>query len=114
MKLVGDGHDARLDQGQQQVVFQRIEQLGRCRRVQDLVLGRLETGKQRQIRLPGTDDGVLGQQPDPEDRLALERLSVDDPARRRVSIVPAPVADAEYRAHVSGRSAAAWPNPVSR
>jgi hypothetical protein len=36
-KLVGKGNDARLDRGQQQVVFQRIEQLGRCRCVQDLL-----------------------------------------------------------------------------
>ena len=99
VELVRQGHDAALDRGQQQVVLQRVLQLGGGHGMQHLVGGGLNRLQGCQLVSPRTKDSVLARKPDAEADLAPHVQAIDHTAGLRLPGHPTPVANVEGRVH---------------
>ena len=95
IELVRQWHHAGLDGRQQQVVFQRIQQLGRRRGVQNLLNARAHAFQRSKVRCPGAHHRVFGRQPHAVGHLAPHVLPLDHAAGRCLPGEPAPVANGE-------------------
>jgi len=98
VKLVRQWHHAGLDRRQQQVVLQRIQQLGCRRGVQDLLHARAHAFQRGQIHRPSAHHRALSWQPHAVGDLAPHILTLDHAAGRCVPGEPAPIADGESAA----------------
>ena len=95
VKLVRQRHHTGLDGRQQQVVLQRIQQLGRRCGVQDLLHARAHAFQRSKVRCPGAHHRVPGWQPHAVGHLAPHVLPLDHAAGRCLPGEPAPVANGE-------------------
>ena len=95
IELVRQWHHAGLDGRQQQVVLQRIQQLGCRRGVEDLFHALAHAFQRGQIHRPSAHNSVLGGQPHAVGHLAPHVLPLDHAAGRCLPGEPAPVANGE-------------------